>query len=244
MSHAPSHHRLPAALLLALTACLAMASSAGAQATGTSTSDLPGGKATRLAWAVDGLVPPVAARIPTSLVVAAPGFRLDRRAVAKRCKQGQAELNECPANSRIGTGVLTIIVHRPAGVNEIPFAITLYHGPKENVLAVTEFIGVRVVPGTLTRTDGRIELTFDPLPTPPVIPGVQLTYQFKGVSVDLGVSRKVVSRRKGGKRRTIRRSLVRTPDECPGGAWAATATLAFPDATNALLNTPMACRAP
>jgi hypothetical protein len=241
MSRAPSRIRLYAALPLVLAGCLATAGTASADATGSATPAGAGGNATTLSWAVDGLTPPVSARIPRSLVVTAPGFKLDRRAVATRCGELQAKLNECPKKSKIGTGTLGIIVHRPAGVNELEFDIVLYHGKGTKILAVTDFIGIRVVPGQLTSAGG-VRLTFDPLPTPPEIPGVQITYEFKGVSVTLGAKRRVV-KRVGPRRtrRTFRYSLVRTPKKCAGGSWAATATLGFPDNTSQPLPTPMAC---
>jgi hypothetical protein len=241
MSLPPSRIRLRVALSLGLAGCLVTAASASAQTTGTATSAVAGGKATTVAWAVDGLAPPVSGRIPRSLAVTAPGFKLDRRAVAKRCAELQAKLNECPRKSKIGTGTLTIIVHRPDRVNEVAFDVVLYHGKGTKILAVTDFIGIRVVPGRLTRSGG-VQLTFDPLPTPPEIPGVQITYQFKGVSVSLGAKRKVVERvGPRRRRRTLRYSLVRTPKTCDGGSWPATATLGFPDGTSLPLATPMAC---
>jgi hypothetical protein len=244
MSRAPSRIRLRAALPLALAGCLVSAASASAGATGTATPAVAGGKATTVAWAVDGLAPPVSGRIPRSLVVTAPGFNLDRRAVAKRCRELQARLNECPRKSKIGTGTLTIVVHRPDRVNEVTFDVVLYHGKGTKVLAVTDFIGIRVIPGRLTESGG-VRLSFDPLPTPPEIPGVQISYQFKGVSARLGARRRVV-RRVGPRRtlRTFRYSLVRTPKTCAGGSWAAAATLGFPDATSLRLPAPMACTRP
>jgi len=241
MSRAPSRIRLCAALTLALASCLFTAASASADATGSATPGAAGGKATAVAWAVDGLAPPVSGRVPRSLVVAAPGFKLDRRAVATRCGEQQAKLNECPRKSKIGTGTLGIIVHRPDRVNEVEFEIVLYHGRGTKILAVTDFIGIRVVPGRLTESGG-VRLTFNPLPTPPEIPGVAITYEFKGVSARLGATRKVI-RRVGPRRlrRTFRYSLVRTPKACDGGSWAAAATLGFPDATSLRLPAPMAC---
>ena len=241
MSLCRNRMRFFAALPLAVAACLATAGAASAGATGSATPGGAGGKATTLSWAVDGLAPPVSARIPRSLVVTAPGFKLDRRAVAVRCSELQAKLNECPKKSKIGTGTLSIIVHRPAGINPLDFDIVLYHGKGTKVLAVTDFIGIRVVPGQLTSAGG-VRLTFDPLPTPPTFLGVPVSYEFKGVSVRLGAKRKVVKlvgRRRS--RRTFRYSLVRTPKKCDGGSWAATASLGFPDGTSQPLATPMAC---
>jgi hypothetical protein len=240
MSRAPSRIRLRAALPLALAGCLLTAASASAQ-TGSATPAVAGGKATTVAWAVDGLAPPVSGRIPRSLVVTAPGFKLDRRAVAKRCRELQAKLNECPRKSKIGTGTLTIIVHRPDRVNEVTFDVVLYHGKGTKILAVTDFIGIRVIPGQLTNSGG-VRLAFDPLPTPPEIPNIQISYQFKGVSARLGGKRKVVKRiGPRRQRRTFRYSLVRTPKTCAGDSWAATATLGFPDGTSLPLATPIAC---
>lgn len=243
MSGALSRIRLRAAVPLALTGCLATAATASAVATGSATPAVAGGKATTLAWDVDGLAPPVSGRIPRSLLVTAPGFELDRRAVAKRCSALQAKLNECPKRSKIGTGTLAIVVHRPDRVNEVTFDIVLYQGKNAKVLAVTDFIGIRVVPGRLTETGG-VRLSFDPLPTPPDIPGIEITYEFKGVSVRLGARRKVVKRvGPQRRRRTFRYSLVRTPATCKAGSWAATAKLGFPDGTSTPLPTPMACSA-
>jgi hypothetical protein len=247
MSRAPSRIRLRAALPLALAGCLLTSAPAGAQTTGTAEPAVAGGKPTTVAWAVDGLAPPVSARIPGSLVVAAPGFKLDRRAVAKRCGEQQAKLNECPKKSKIGTGTLTILVYLPentpggARVNERVFDIVFYHGKGEKVLAVTDFIGIRVIPGRLIQSGG-VRLTFDPLPTPPEIPGLEIRYEFKGVSAQLGAKRTVVKRvGRHGQRRKFRYSLVRTPKTCDGGSWAATATLGFPDGTTLPLPTPMNC---
>ena len=240
MFRAPSRIRLGAAVSLALAGCLVTAASASAGGTASAKPAVAGFKATTVAWAVDGLAPPVSGRIPRSLVVTAPGFKLDRRAVAKRCRDLQARLNECPRKSKIGTGTLSIIVHRTDRDNPLTFNLVLYHGAGTRVLAVTNFIGIRVVPGRLTDA-GRVRLTFDPLPTPPQIPGIVISYTFRGVSVRLGAKRKVVKRVRG-RRRAVRYSLVRTPKRCHGGSWAATATLGFPDGTSSRLPTPMACR--
>jgi hypothetical protein len=240
MCRTASRIRWRAALSLALAGCLVPVASANADTTGSATPAAAGGKATTVAWAVDGLAPPVSGRIPRSLTLAAPGFGLDLRAVAKRCRELQAKLDECPKKSKIGTGTLTIVVHRPDRVNEVAFEIVLYHGKGTKVLAVTEFIGIRLVPGRLIKAGG-VRLTFDPLPTPPEIPGVQLSYEFKGVSVRLGAKRRVVKRVTPRRKRTFRYSLIRTPRTCHGGSWPATATLGFPDGTSQPLPTPMAC---
>ena len=107
------------------------------------------------------------------------------------------------------------IVHLPDRVNERTFDIVVYHGEGAQVLAVTDFIGIRVIPGQLS--GGRsVRLTFDPLPEPPVIPGVEIRYEFKGVSVSLGRTHTAVKRRHGRAHR-VRYSLVRTPGKCLQG---------------------------
>ena len=76
-----------------------------------------------------------------------------------------------------------------------------------------------------------------------------MSYAFKDVSADLGVTRKVVKRVKvkgrktQRKRRTVRRSLVHTPASCAAGSWAAAMTVTFPDTTSVLLPAPMTCAA-
>jgi hypothetical protein len=97
---------------------------------------------------------------------------------------------------------------------------------------MTDFINIRVVPGSLRRAGGRSSCRSTSC-RPPPIPGMEITYQFNAVSVDLGVTRKVTRRVRRGsrKRRTFRYSLVRTPAACDTGASAPMATLGFPDVT-------------
>jgi hypothetical protein len=244
MTHLRPGSRLLPLLLAAVAALLVTASPAAAQAIATATPSVAGGKATKLHWQVDGMAAPVSGRVPSSLVLTAPGFKLDRHAVAKRCGTESAKLNECPKASTLGTGSLSLLVQRPIGPNNLTFTITFFRGSGSKVLAVTDFIGIRVIPGVLDATSDGITLTFDPLPTPPPIPGV--SYQFTGVTADLGAKLKVVKKvRKHHKKvkKTFRYSLVATPKTCSAGSWAATATLAFPDMTTAPLAAPIACTA-
>jgi hypothetical protein len=253
MPHGRAHHRLlrPATLaLVAVAATLAAAGEAHGQALATATPNAAGG-ATRLHWAVDGTVEPVAGRIPSALTMTAPaGFALDLAAAPERCAPLRAKLDECPAKSRIGAALMTIRVFKPTGPDDLPVDIKLFRGAGDRVMAVAFLAGVRVVPGRLVAGDG-LQLVFDPLPEPPVIP--QVSYELRGITVDLGAGRRVVQRgarkgkgTRGGKsrrpRRTVRVDLVRTPPSCPAGGWAATATLAFPDGTSAVMEAPIACR--
>jgi hypothetical protein len=243
--------RLPA-LLLGLGACLLLPATAGAQGVGSATPNTPN-VATKLHWDVDGTAAPVSSRIPSSLVMTAqPGFTLNMAAAPKRCTRTKAELDECPKLSRIGSGEMVIHVEKPSGPNDLGVPIKLYRAKGQGILAIAFLAGNRVVPGKLDGSNG-VTLTFDPLPSPPPIPKV--SYAFMRVTVDLGVSRKVpvktrkVSkksrkhRRKRAKVKMVRADLIRSPSTCAGGTWAASVTLGFPDATNALVNAPMACTA-
>ena len=243
MSRAPSRIRLRAALPLALAGCLATA------ALGERRRDRQRdtrrsrvASATTVAWAVDGLAPPVSGPHPP--FAGGDGPRLQARPARRRqaLQRAAGEAQRVPQEEQdrhrdAHASSSTV----PTGVNEVEFDIVLYHGKGTKVLAVTDFIGIRVIPGQLTDAGG-VRLTFDPLPTPPEIPGVEITLRVQGRVGSLGAKRKVV-KRVGPRRtrRTFRYSLVRTPEKCDGGSWAATATLGFPDGTSLPLPTPMAC---
>jgi hypothetical protein len=240
--------------LLTLAATLGMAAPAGAQAIVTATPGVAG-EATRLHFAVDATVPPVGGRIPSALEVAAPGFSLDMRAAPKRCRKLRATLNECPRASQIGRATLTIIVNQPGSVREVPIKVVMYRGKGTRVYAITFLTGWRVVPGTLD-TAGGIALRFDPLPEPPaVVP--EVSFSFKGLTVDLGLTRTVVTRKRvklKGKRRgkrgrrnkvVVRRArfdLVHAPSQC-AGSWATSVSLSFPDGSTSPFAVPVACGA-
>jgi len=243
------------ALALATAALVAAASltataAAGAQATANAAPS-QAGKASLLHWAIDGGQAPINGQIPTSVTMAAPpGFGLNYKAVAERCRPLQAKLNECPTKSRIGSAVLTIHIDKPAGPRDLPLSIKLYLGPKNSLLAVGFLAGVRVVPGSISGSNG-IAVTFNPLPTPPVI--AQVSYRFLGLSLDLGthrtVTQKVKSRTTGrrpahkAKGKKTRIDLVSNAQQCSSGSWAFTATVGLPDGTRSVFDSPVACSA-
>jgi hypothetical protein len=218
---------------------LVAAAAAHAQLAATATPNQPG-KGSRLHWEVDGTVPPVSGQIPTSLVMSAPApFTLNTAAIAKRCTSLQAQLDECPAASRIGSALMTIHVEKPSGPRDLPIDIKLYLGPRNGLLAVAFLAGVRVVPGSISASNG-IAVTFNPLPVPPVIPDV--SYRFLRVSVDLGASRTITRKVKGHKRRKkVRLDLVRTPSDCASGSWGLSSTLGLPDGTTPTLGASVTC---
>jgi hypothetical protein len=234
--------------LLTIAATLATAAPAGAQAVATATPNVAG-KPTLLHFAVDGTVAPVSGRIPSALAVTAPGFSLDDRAAPKRCKQLQATLNECPKASRIGRATLTITVIQPTSVRDVPINIVMYRGQGSTVYAITFLTGWRVVPGTIDTAAG-VALRFDPLPEPPpVVP--EVSFAFKGLTLDLGLQRTVVTKkrikvRKKGKRKTrlvVRRSkydLLHAPAQCTG-SWPTSVSLSFRDGTSTPFELSAAC---
>jgi hypothetical protein len=210
------------------------------------------GKASRIQWQVDGTLAPINGQIPKSLSMSAPaGFTLDTEAVATRCTRLEANLNECPSASKIGTAVLTVLVHKPDGSSRVlPIDITQYLGKSNSLLAVAAFEGVQVVPGSIRASNG-ITVTFNPLPPPPVIAGV--SYQFLGVTVDLGASRTVTRTIKHRVRATgkhvryrvthvhQRFDLVQNPKTCSAGGWALGAHFGLPDGTAPSLSLPVSC---
>jgi hypothetical protein len=241
MLNARHQSRTLTTVLFTVMVWLVAAAAAHAQAVATATPSQPG-KGSRLHWDVDGTLPPITGQIPTSLTMSAPpGFVLNTAAVATRCKRLQAELDECPSKSRIGSALMIIHVEKPSGPRDLPIDIKLYLGTKNGLLAVAFLAGVRVVPGSIRGSNG-IALTFNPLPVPPVIPNV--SYQFRRVTVALGANRKITRKVKGHKqRKTVRIDLVRTPPNCASGAWGLAATLGLPNGTTALLGASVACSA-
>jgi hypothetical protein len=245
-SHGPPRPHPLATALLTAAVWLTAAAAANAQAVATATPNQVG-KASRLQWAINGTLAPINGQIPTSLTMSAPpGFTFNPAAAAKRCKPLQAQLDECPQKSRIGSAVMTIHIEKPSGPRDLPIDIKLYLGPKNALLAVAFLAGVRVVPGSISGSNG-ITVTFNPLPVPPPIP--QVSYSFIGVTLHLGASRTirqtVKPRKKGRKKvrkgRRVRIDLVTNPPDCGSGAWALSSTLGLPDGTAPLFASPVAC---
>jgi hypothetical protein len=226
-------------ILFALAACLGLATTAHAQAVSTATPNTPG-KGTQLQFDVDATLPPVAGRIPKGLTFTAPaGYKVDFRAVNKRCKQIQATLDECPDKSRIGTGSLIVQVTQPTQVRDVNVPLSFYLKSKKDVFAVAFLAGTRVIPGMIQTSNGMV-LNFNPLPDPPAFP--QVSYLLKRVTVSVGASRKVVKKTRRGRKSRVR-NFIRNPATCPG-SWASTVTFTYPDATFDVLPAPTACIAP
>lgn len=225
-------------------AAATLVAAAAAAAPTTANAKIPSSAGRTLTFGASAVGPPVNGRIPSSLTFTAPGFRLDPRAVAKRCKHEQAVLNECPAQSQIGVGKLMIHVVTPQFTRDTTLPITAYLQSTRRVLAVAFLGGPHVVPATIS-TAGGITLSFNPLPAPPPFPSTTLSLD--SVSIKLGATRTVVTRihrRIHAKRKTIvkrtRYYLIHNPNKCAGPETSSIA-MGFPDGTSATLATPVAC---
>ena len=231
-------------VLLTIAGLLTTAAPAGAQATSTVTPN-GAGKASKLHFDVDGLAAPINGRLPSAMELAAgSGFKLDVRALSKRCSEQAAKLNECPRGSLMGKGSLLVEVTTPDGVRDASIPLNVYLHTRKKILAVAYVFGWQVVPGTLNATGG-IAVTFDPLPTGAAFPNV--SYRLKRITLDIGAKRIVKKRqvrRVNGKRRVIvkkrRVDLIRNPQTCRG-TWPLSVSLTFPDGSVTPLAAPTAC---
>jgi hypothetical protein len=238
---------------LAVTLALIAVAPAHAQ-TGSSTTPNTAGKAGVLRFRLDATQPPVNGLIPRTLLLQAPGFSYDARAVVGRCTKQLAILNECPPNSRIGDGGLVIHVVTPEGERDATPTLDLYleKGSNKRILALAFVAGYRVVPGTIDTSGGGVTVRFDPLPAPPAFPGV--SYALRGINVRVGAHRTVrryrtVTIRRNGKvvrrvRRLVSRKrydLLRNPATC-AGSWPSSMLLGFPDNSQLTVPVPTPCR--
>jgi hypothetical protein len=223
-------------VLITIGTLLATAGSAAAQATSTATPDRTG-RGSKLHFDVDGLAAPISGRLPSALQLKAPGFGVNLNAVAKRCSQESAKLNECPRASRLGVGTLVVGVTAPGQVRDATIPINVYLHSKRQILAVAYVLGWRVVPATFGAAHGLV-VNFDPLPKAPPFQGV--SYTFKRISFDLGTRRTISTRKRGGGRVKRRVDLIRNPAKC-NGTWASSVALKFPDGSVTPLAAPTKC---
>lgn len=233
---------------------LAAAAPAGAQAPTTVTATPnAAGKAAGLRFQLDATQPPVNGAVPDKLALQAAGFRYDPRAVKGRCSQQSAVLNECPANSKIGSGNLVLHVSIEGGLERDAtptLKVYLAKGSNTKILAVAFVAGYRVVPGSID-PNGGVTVHFDKLPAPPAFQGV--SYALRSVRLDVGASRVVkkyrtsVVRTKSGKKRRIRKvvgrtryDLIHNPAAC-AGVWSSSIGLGFPDLSQMTVPTQTPC---
>jgi hypothetical protein len=231
-------------VLIVIIGLLAAAASASAQTTGSATPNRAG-QPSVLHFNIDGQAAPIGGRLPRALEVNAPaGFQVTPQAVAKRCSQESAKLNECPAGSMLGRGSLVVEVTAPNNgavtVRTVTIPLLVYVHSNTKILAVAKVFGWQVVPGTLSTHSG-FTVGFDPLPAGPPFPGV--TYALKGITLNLGATRAVTHREKtnhGTKLTTRRLAYFRNPASCHGG-WKSSVSLTFRDGTAAQLSVPVPC---
>ena len=223
-------------VLLTIATLLGTAAPAGAQAT-SAVSPNRAGSASTLRFEVDGLSPPLNARLPRALKVAAPrGFSTDLRSLSRRCSEQSAKLNECPRGSLMGTGSLLVEITPPAPnpARETRIALKVYLHSRRRVLAVADVFGWQVVPGTL-RTDRGFMATFDPLPSGTAFEPLGFSFHLKRISLKFGASRVIEERtvRRVGGRRVVRVTsrrahLIRNPTTCRTGSWKSSVSLTYP----------------
>ncbi|MGZ4232699.1 MAG: hypothetical protein ACXVVQ_14885 [Solirubrobacteraceae bacterium] len=232
--------------LIALASLLTTASSAAgdattpaappsaAAATATTTPTKPG-KPSTLHFDIDGLAAPISGRLPRSLqLTAPPDVRVNLKAIAKRCSNESAKLNECPAASLIGKGKLVVeVIQQGKGSRQVSIPLTVYLHSSNKILAVARVLGWQVVPGTLS-THGGLVILFDPLPAGPPFAGV--SYTLNRITMNLGGTRVLKKR----KRRT-KLTMLRNPATC-GGSWPSSVALTFRDGTpTQQIPTPIGC---
>lgn len=253
----------PIALAAAVGTALLAAAPAAAQTTATAqvTPNRPS-VPTRLV--LDAAGGSSATGIPEAItVLAARGFRFDRKAVAELCEPAQAQQNQCPAASRIGSGTAEVRVDGP-----LPGAIGAgtYQGTSATFLAPASQLGdlaglvvqLKIVGQTITGT-GRItpvasgpfgiRIAFDPLPqSPPLPPGYTATLQqlhseIAARRTERRTRTKRVRRRgKVVRKRVVtkvRHDLIRTPRTCTG-TWPVQVLVRYPDRQD-VLDTPIVC---
>ncbi len=166
------------------------------------------GKPSTLHFDIDGAAPPISGRIPQTLQFKTPpGFRVNLQAIAKRCSEESAKLNECPAASLLGKGALVVGVTTPTQVRTVTIPLNVYLHSSTRILSVAKVFGWQVVPGTLVSHNGLV-VSFSALPQGPPFQGV--TYALDRITLDFGATR-VITKRVGKSVRRRRLYLIKEP---------------------------------
>jgi hypothetical protein len=215
-------------VLITAAGLLGVAAPAAALTSANATPD-KAGRPSSLHFDIDGTAAPISGRIPLTLqLTTLPGFRVNLQAVARRCSQESATLNECPAASRVGKGSLVVGVTTPTQFKVVTIPLSVYLHSNTKILAVAKVFGWQVVPATLNARRG-LSVRFDPLPQGPPFQGV--TYALKRIKLDFGATDVVHEQRQ---------SLIRNPPTCKG-RWAASVKLTFKAGPAVSLTTSTAC---
>ena len=231
-------------LLAALAAFAVIAPPAGAQGTATATPNTTG-TPTVLHTEFDASQPPVSGRFPERTVLSLQrGFRLDLKAVARRCPRAQAKSDAqgegCPPRSRIGSAL--VVAEAFGSDYRVPIELYVAKGRRDGEVAGV--VVVATVNGSRQAAMGRIvRATADPYGLAVVLPSpggdfTALPITFKSFSADIGGNAKGRPLSRRVKRR--RHHFLRTPQTC-AGAWASSAAFTFADGSTATVDTPIAC---
>lgn len=181
------------------------------------------------------------------------GFRFDRRAVARLCTPARARVDRCPAASRIGGGSLTIRVDGPTpdaiGAGVFRGDIAAFLAPPRQRGDWAGIVLRLTVAGRTLVGSGRIapvspgplgiRIAFDPLPPPPPLPEGYTSTMLR-MHAEIGATRTV---NVGGRRKRVRRHLIRTPPAC-AGSWAVQTLVRYPEGEDVLDSTIACKRAP
>jgi hypothetical protein len=230
-------------LLGTLAAFAAIAAPAGAQGTATATPNTTS-TPTVLHTELDASQPPVSGRFPERTVLSLQqGFRLDLKAVARRCPRAQAQSDAqgegCPARSRIGSAL--VVAQAFGSEYRVPIELYLAKRRRGEVAGV---VVVATVNGTRQAAMGRIvRAETAPYGLSVIVPspGGNLSsfgVTLKSFSADVGGNAKGRPLSRRVKRR--RHHFLRTPKTC-AGAWASNAAFTFDDGSTATVETPIPC---
>ena len=195
----------------------------------------------------DGAEPPVAGRFPERTVLSLQtGFRLDPKAVARRCPreqvEGDAQGEGCPAKSAIGSGV--ILIHYLGTDRTLPLRFYLAKPQRRGDVAGVVVVGT-AHGGVRQAAMGRIvRATTHPYGLSVIVPSPVSDLsgspvEFRGLSAKLGTNAKGRPLSRRVKRR--RHHFLRTPKTCTG-AWASSAAFSFYDGSAATVDAPISCR--
>jgi hypothetical protein len=217
------------------------------------------GKPSTLTFELNALQAPVSGALPTSLVFSASGYSLNLLAAPGRCSYEQgvgAQPDECPADSMIGSGSLTVGVYYNGQFHNTAFTRFLIYLNKSGgvYLELPDLAGGRDAVGTIGRSGG-IQLAFNPVPQPVHFGG--LSYTFNSLNITLGGSRvvtvkykKTVKIKVNGKTKKVtktftkkvREYLVTNPSHCTG-SYATSITIGVPTLGPQVESSSVACSA-
>ena len=224
----------------------AMVAPAGAGTTATATPNTTRSPAV-LHVELDGTQPPVSGRFPERVVLSLQkGFRLDLKAIARRCPRSQVEGDAqgagCPAKSAIGSGL--ILAHYLGIDTELPLRLFLAKRQRRGdvagvvVASTTQGGQHQAAMGRIVRA-GTHPYGLSVIVPVPVSDLYGSPVMLTSFSADLGANAKGRPLSRRVKRR--RHHFLRTPKTCTG-AWASNGAFVFRDGSTATVDAPIDCR--